>query len=87
MTKLAFRRMLGASLVATGLFPLICLLALAACAEKPVKPPAPQVVVTGCTAFPRLTASRQDTAQTREAILAYVTTWDALCAPATGAKP
>lgn len=60
---------------------------LMACVEKPVKPPVPQVVVTGCTAFPRLTASRQDTAQTREAILAYVTTWDALCAPATGAKP
>jgi hypothetical protein len=60
--------------------------AITACAPT-VKPAAPQVVVTGCTAFPRLTASRQDTAETRQAILAYVTTWDALCAPATGAKP
>lgn len=61
---------------------------LIAC-KPAVKPPAPQVVVTGCTAFPRLTASREDTAQTREAILAYVNTWDALCAPpaTTGAKP
>lgn len=70
--------------VATLLLPALCVLATSACTPtKPVQQ-AP-VTITGCQAFPRLTASRQDTAQTREAILAYVTTWDALCAPA--AKP
>lgn len=72
-------------LVRAGLFAGLAWLAtVSACTPtKPVQQ-AP-VTITGCQAFPRLTASRQDTAQTREAILAYVTTWDALCAPA--AKP
>lgn len=46
-----------------------------------------QVIVTGCTALPRLQASRQDTLATREAISAYIDKWDALCGPPTEKKP
>lgn len=61
--------------------------ALMACAEKPKPAPAPTVVVTGCSALPRLQASRADTLATKQAISAYIDKWDALCAPATGTKP
>lgn len=54
---------------------------------KPVQPV--QTVVTGCQAFPWLTASRQDTAETRQEIDNYTTIWLKLCGPApiTGSKP
>lgn len=60
---------------------------LMACAEKPKPTPSVTVVVTGCSSLPRLQASRQDTLATKEAISAYIDKWDALCGPATGAKP
>ncbi len=48
---------------------------------KPV-PPA-TVVITGCQYFPRLTASKRDTDETKEEILAYLTVYDKVC----GKKP
>lgn len=61
--------------------------AIHACVPASKPAPAPQVIVTGCTALPRLQASRQDILQTRQAISAYIDKWDALCGPPTEKKP
>lgn len=55
---------------------------LAGCHEavKPV-PPA-TVVITGCQYFPRLTASKKDTDETKEEILGYTIVWDKVCGQA-----
>lgn len=44
---------------------------------KPV-PPA-TVVITGCQYFPRLTASKKDTDETKTQILGYILVWDRIC--------
>lgn len=57
-------------------------LALSAC--QPAKPtPPPTVVVTGCEHFHLISASRKDTAETREQILGHNTEYLKTC-PAKG---
>lgn len=73
--------------ISSPLWLAVTAIALVACTSPPKPSRVPQVIVTGCTALPRLQASRQDTLATREAISAYIDKWDALCGPPTEKKP
>lgn len=60
---------------------LLSVFAIFATGCKPETKPVPPatVVITGCQYFPRLSASKRDTDETKEEILAYIITWEKVC--------
>lgn len=63
----------------------LCLAALAiglsGCKPETKPVPPATVVITGCQYFPRLTASKKDTDETKTEILGYIVVWDKICGP------